>query len=130
MALKKEELRQFSGTETWRSWSPLFPKMLLTDGAKYVADHGGESGAYWLMDAIASYQPQLQKDPQLEAAQFWKLQVRPDRTATLLCRADSNVEPAVKQEIEFTDFDLPEIELYCMPVGDGKHHTILLPSEY
>lgn len=130
MPLKAHELSQFTGTDTWRSWSPLFPKMLLTQGAQYVAENAGKSGAYWLMDAIASYQPELQKKPRLQDAQFWTLQVHPDKTATLLCQEDSGMEPAVEQQIDFTDFDLPEIKLYCMPVGDGVRYTILLPSEY
>ena len=130
MPIKETELAQFTGTDTWRSWSPLFPNMLLTAGAQYVAENGGTSGAYWLMDAIASYQPSLQKNPRLREAQFWKLQVHADKTATLICQEDSDIEPVVTQQIEFTDFDLPEIRLYCMPVGDGVRHTILLPSEY
>jgi hypothetical protein len=130
MALNAADLTMFTGTDTWRSWSPLFPKMLLTAGAQYVAENGGTSGAYWLMDAIASYQPELQKNTRLRDAQFWTLKVNPDKTATLVCQEDSDMEPVVTQQIEFTDFDLPEIQLYCMPVGDGVRHTILLPSEY
>lgn len=130
MPIRENELAQFTGTDTWRSWSPLFPNMLLTTGAQYVAENGGTSGAYWLMDAIASYQPELQKNPRLRKAQFWKLQVHTDKTATLICQEDSDIAPVVTQQIEFTDFDLPEIQLYCMPVGDGVRHTILLPSEY
>lgn len=114
----------------WHRWSPLFPKMLLTDGAQYVAENGGEHGAYWLMDAIASHQPKLQKNPRLRDAQFWKLAVREDKSATLECVEDSNCPPVVQQEIDYTDFDLNELKLYCMPAGDGIHYTILLPGEY
>ena len=48
---KQSQLAQFSGTDGYIRWSPLFPRMTLTDGAKFVADNGGTSGAYWLMDA-------------------------------------------------------------------------------
>jgi len=130
MPLKASDLTRFTGTDTWRSWSPLFPKMLLTEGAQYVAEHAGAHGAYWLMDAIASYQPELQKNVRLRDAQFWTLTVNPDKTATLICQEDEGVEPVVTQNIDYTDFDLPEIRLYCMPVGDGVRYTILLPSEY
>lgn len=130
MPIDQTELSQFTGTSGWHRWSPLFSRMLMTDGAKYIAEHGGTAGAYWLMDAIAAHQPEVQKNPRLREAQFWKLIVRPDKTAVLECLEDSDMKPAVEQEIEYTDFDMPEIRLYCMPVGDGKHYTILLPSEY
>jgi hypothetical protein len=130
MALKPQELSQFTGTSSWHRWSPLFPKMLLTDGAQYVAEHGGDNGAFWLMDAIASHQPALQANPRLQDAQFWKLAVNPDKTARLTCVEDLNFPPVVDQQIEYTDFDCNELQLYCMPIGDGIHYTILLPSEY
>lgn len=130
MSITAHELHQFTGTESWHRWSPLFPKMLLTDGARFVAEKGGAHGAYWLMDAIASHQPELQKNPRLRDAQFWKLSVKPDKSAVLECTEDSDCPPAVTQEIDYTDFDLSELKLYCMPVGDGMHYTILLPSEY
>ena len=62
---KQSQLAQFSGTDGYIRWSPLFPRMVLTDGAKFVADNGGTSGAYWLMDAIASHQPKALKDERL-----------------------------------------------------------------
>ena len=42
-------LQRFTGTEQWYRHA-LNPKVLFTDGAKHVADHGG---AYWLLDEIA-----------------------------------------------------------------------------
>ena len=61
--LDQAVLAGFSGTEEYHRYSPLFRRMLLTDGAKYVADNGGGHGAYWLMDAIASHQPKLLRSP-------------------------------------------------------------------
>ena len=130
MSLNKADLSQFTGTSNWHRWSPLFPKTLLTDGAHYVAEKGGENGAYWLMDAIASHQPVLQKNPRLQDAQFWTLSVNSDKSARLTCVEDSDMPPVVEQEIDYTDFDLDELKLYCMPLGDGIHYTILLPGEY
>ena len=46
-------LGQFIGTDHYYRISP---STVITDGCKYLAD---ESGAYWLMDAIASYLPQF-----------------------------------------------------------------------
>jgi hypothetical protein len=55
--------------------------------------------------------------------QVWKLTVNPDHTATLACE-DGNGKAVYSKAIEYTDFPLPEIALYC------TNKTILLPSEY
>lgn len=131
MPLDISQLFNFTGTERWHKLSALFPKMLLTDGAKYVAENAGDAGAYWLMDAIASYQPQLQAMNSLKDFQLWTLEVdTKSKSATLCCRADSDQLPVVTQPIGYTDFDLPELRMYCMPAGDGIRYTILLPTEY
>lgn len=129
--LKKHELAQFFGTVEYTKWSPLFPTMTLTDGAKYVAQNGGGGGAYWLMDAIASHQPDVLKNHEEWAAgmQIWELKVE-NSSAVLTCKEDTGIAPVVTQEIEFTDFDLDEITFYVMPLGDGKHYVIMLTSEY
>lgn len=116
--LRKEDLRQFTGSEFWYR-HPIDRKVLFTDGAKHVADTGG---AYWLLDEIATIQPY---EPKIaaEAFQVWKLTVRPDHTATLSC-GDGNGNTVFTKEIEFTDFPLDEIELWF------TNDVILLPSEY
>jgi hypothetical protein len=133
--LTASELNNFTGTEGYTRWSPLFPSLVLTDGSLFVAEHGGQCGAYWLFDAIASHQPDVQRHPdeRLKDMQFWTLKVNADKTAVLTCVADSGEEPVVTQRIEFTDFDLPEIDLWVSPTDDGKGgvlYVILLPSEY
>ena len=133
--LTTSELRNFTGTETYHRFSPLFPRVIASDGGIHVARHGGQGGAFWLLEAIASYQPELQRHPdeRLKDMQFWKLVVNADKSAILTCVADTGEEPAVEQHIEFTDFDLPEIDLWVAPTDDGKGGVIwviLLPSEH
>lgn len=118
-------LPQFTGTEGYtRYWMGL---TFLTDGVKYLAD---TANCYWLLDAIASYQSELDKhaDPRLHEMQIWKLEVHADESASLICRADADIPPAVAQEIEWTDFPLPEIQIW-VAVQDGQR-VALLPSEY
>lgn len=105
--------------------------MLLTDGAMYVAEHGGGNGAFWLMDAIASHQPEALKHPSLMRFQVWTLDVRDGetRSATLTCKADSDQPALIQQEIEYTDFDAGGIELWCLPMTETDR-VIMLPSEY
>jgi hypothetical protein len=116
--LTEADIRQFTGSESWYRHG-LNRKVLFTDGAKYVADHGG---AYWLLDEIALIQP---FDARVAAEEFqvWVLKVRSDHTATLTCH-DGNYKEVFSKEIEFTDFPLPEIKLYV------QNNTIFLPSEY
>lgn len=111
------DLASFTGTEQYhRYWMGL----KLTDGAKYLAD---QAGAYWLMDAIASYQPEAMRDPMLCEMQFWKLKVNADKSATLTCERDTD-DVAFKQEIGYTDFPLDSVKVYV------QNGVILLPSEY
>jgi len=118
--LKAEDLEKFGGTEHWFRHQ-LIRNVLYTDGAKYVADEGG---AYWLIDAIASYQLK-RKEP----FQVWNLVVNPDKSAVLTMKEDSDQPILVKQDIRYTDFPLPKIEIWAVNNGDGNV-VILLPSEY
>ena len=128
---KQAELDQFIGTEGYTRWSPLlFRRMVLTDGAKFVAENGG---AYWLMDAIASHQPKALKNPLLRYIQFWTLEVKEkkngSKSAVLTCCTDSGEKPTITQKFAHTDFDLPKIDLWVEPM-DENTYVILLPSEH
>lgn len=139
--LDTAELSQFTGTQEWHRWSVLYRQCLLTDGAKYVAD---QAGAYWLTDAIASYQRKL--IPRGETFQTWTLRyheatpservftesgsrlVKATRDHWTLTCDDGNGKVLITQEIEFSDFPLPEFKLWA--IWDGQNTVILLPSEY
>lgn len=115
--LTTDTLDQFSGSEEiFKHW---LGRLHFTEGVKYLAE---EAGAYWLLDAIASYQPKLAADPMLADFQLWELHVK-DGRCTLTCKADCDVPPAVQQEIEYTDFPLEYIKLYV------ENDCIMLPSE-
>jgi hypothetical protein len=84
------------------------------------------------MDAIASHQRKVLKDERLREIQFWRLEVEEKdgrKSAVLTCRADSGEKPAVTQRIDYTDFDLPEIDLWVEPL-DEETYVILLPNEH
>ena len=129
---KQSQLNQFTGTDGYTRWSLLFPRMVLTDGAKFVADNGGGHGSYWLMDAIASHQPKAMRNEMLRDIQFWTLEVAEKdgrKSAVLTCRTDSGEEPFITQEFDYTDFDLEKIDLWVEPL-DESTYVILLPSEH
>ena len=109
-----DQLRQFTGSEHWyRHWLGI----LYTDGVKFLAER---AGAYWLIDAVVSYQKEL-KDVTF---QIWTIVVSEDNSAILQMREDSDMPVRVEQVIEYSDFPLESIKLYFI---DG---VLLLPSEY
>lgn len=116
--LTEADLRQFTGTENWYRHC-LNRAVLYTDGAKYVADR---CGAYWLLADIALAQ-RFEKGVAGEDFQGWKLTVNADRSALLSCE-DGNGKEVFRKIIDFTDFPLPSLTLWCV------NNTILLPSEY
>ena len=119
MVLTQTELDAFVGTENIYQHSL---GICYTDGVKYLATKGE---AFWLLDAIASHQTQqILSQPELQEFQIWELTVAEDKSAVLTCRADTNTEPVVRQEIEYTDFPLKSLKLYL------EEKVLLLPSEY
>jgi len=116
----KAELPNFYGTENWYRYSPLFKTILLTDGAKYIAD---ECEAYWLMDVIGSYLPKIKGGFAVA-----KLTVADNKGRFTLADDDPAGKTFAKQTIEYTDFPLDEIKFYV--INDGTDWVILLPSEY
>ena len=108
-------LDQFFGTEKWYRH---FTGMLYTDGIKYLAE---QAGAYWLIDAVGSYQPVLQD----EEFQLWRLEVDLEKsTGVLTMRRDTGLKPLVTQKIPYTDFPLSEYEWYV------EYNVMLLKNEH
>jgi hypothetical protein len=125
-----DELQHFTGdVERWRH--PLYRMVIYTPGVRHLAER---AGAYWLIDAIASWLPSsqfraaIQRNSRIGDIHFWKLAVRDDRSAVLTAAADSGEEPFIQQTIEFTDFPLTKIDIYC--AFDGEYWTLMLPSEH
>lgn len=104
--------------------------IIYSEGIKEMAE---EHGAYWLIDAVASYyaSPQMDKailaDSRLELMQFWTLKAEGGK-ATLTMNADSGEPNVITQEIEFTDFPDGEQRIWASNNGDGW--TLFLPEEY
>jgi hypothetical protein len=110
-------LAHFTGSEEWFKH---LSGLLYTSGVQYLAEN---AGAYWLIDAIASWQVKARKESRLRDFQLWTLEVADDKTAILTCHYDQD-DPAFNQKIPYTDFPIKSIRLYV------QNGTILLPSEY
>ena len=111
------ELRQFTGTTQWYRHS-LFPNFLYTDGIAYLAE---QAGAYWLIDAIFSYQI----DPKIHKHEYqtWKILVNVQRQA-LIIGDDGNGNIIGEFSIPYTDFPFTEFKIWFV------NNVLLLPTEY
>lgn len=122
----KNALAQFTGTEGYLRYNPLlFPKVMLTDGAQYLADN---AGAYWLMDVIASHLPSVPRDESFAVVAFSKHGSRGHFVMAHDFDEGEAIMVFASQDIEYTDFPLDEIKLYV--ARDGVSWVVMLTSEY
>lgn len=119
-------LQNFTGTERYHRFSPLFRNVLLTDGVKFLAE---SAGAYWLMDMIGSHLPSVPKDESFVVASLDKYGTDSGHAANFVLADDYPAgRTYAEQHIEYTDFPLEILKLYVS--FDGEYWAILLPSEY
>ena len=126
--ITQSDLDGFCGTENWyRHWTR---RMVFTDGIKFMAD---ELAAHWLIDVVASYQPELVKNERLHEFQVWRVERTLGTTSgvTVTCRGDSGEKPAITQVIEYSDFpeNLMPFEFWVEPM-DETVMCMLLKSEH
>lgn len=109
-------LSQFIGTEKYYR---ITHRHLLTDGTKYLAEN---AQCFWLMDAIASHLPKQYHD------YFAVVNITVKNGSAQLTLDDGNGNIFAQRFIEYTDFPMNEIKLYCS--FDGEYWVIMLISEY
>ena len=112
----QSELSQFIGTENFYR---ITSHHLLSDGTKYLAE---KAKCFWLMDAVASHLPKYFAD------YFCVARLVVNGSSAVLTIDDGNDNVYATQHIEYTDFPLNEIKLYCS--FDGEYWVIMLTSEY
>jgi hypothetical protein len=112
-----KQLGFFTGTTAYYVHAP---RVVLTDGAKYLAEH---AQAYWLMDAIASYLPAL-----VNREHFVVASLAVKSQSALLWITDGNYKDIASQRIPYTDFPIQDITLFACWSDDCW--VLMLPSEY
>lgn len=118
-------LDQFTGTENYYHRGMSF---YTTDGVHFLAE---AAGAHWLIDAIFSWQvhPRIRREP----FQSWTLKVDLEKRSAVLVGTDGDGHQLARQQIQYTDFPLPEIKLWVELGSVDEKHTAqicLLPSEH
>lgn len=125
--LTSDELEQhlchFTGTETWfRHWA--VRTMLYTEGVQFFAEQGGQQGAYWFLDVVATeFYPLLKKQPFLHIRLLVARPSESERTA-LIQVDDGNGRILKERTIDYTDLQPGEWRFYL------TNDVLLLPSEY
>lgn len=110
----EEELASFTGTENYyRHWMGL----LYTDGVNFLVE---KANCYWLLDAVVSYQHELNN----KRFQIWKLEKKEDSSAVLTMQEDEGAPILIEQKIPYTNFPLESVVLWL------ENGVIYLPSEH
>jgi len=127
----KSQLQMFTG-DLDRFRHSINRHVIYTPGIQYLAE---EAGAYWLIDAIASwigshsFNQAARRDQRIGEMHFWQLEVDQEaRSAVLTARADSGEPAFITQRIPFSDFPLAKIDVWA--AYDGTNWTLYLPSEH
>lgn len=119
----KTNLSGFTGTEQYHRFSLLWRNVLLTDGAKFLADN---AECFWLFDIIAS--AQLKNAVKAEEFQVWNL-VKTGSKAIVKASNGNDDNQIYTQAIPYTDFPLDSIKLYAIRDFEGTL-IVMLTSEY
>lgn len=121
------QLAQFTGTEQWYRHN-LNRNLIYTDGVKFLAENGGEQGAYWFIDKVACEIAPLLKSKN-ERFGFITLCVGlTDTNQAMILVTDGNDKQLATYHIHFTDMQPGNWKFYL--VDDQTHLTLLLPGEY
>ena len=111
-------LGYFSGTENWHRHS-LVKAMLYTDGVKSFAEHGGQEGAYWLLDVVAT-----EFFPLLRQEAFLHLVLSVQGGKATLKADDGDGRILREKAIDYTDMQAGDWRFYL------TDNVLLLPGEY
>ena len=112
------DLAQYTGTSGYHR---MYANFYLTDGAKYLAE---KAECFWLFDLYWSHIMSIVPSEN----EFTVLKMTVQKSSAYVAIEDGNDNVLASQFVEYTDFPLPSITLYCSWFGDGW--VAMLTSEY
>lgn len=118
------DLAAFTGTTSYYRHRvlPVGPGLLLTDGARYVAE---KAGAWWLMDKVLAHSRKA-----MDAGEgFATIKLRVMDGSALFIIEDGNYNQVLTETIEFTDFPTGEL-MFFLDGRSGGEPVLMLRSEY
>lgn len=113
----QHELGQFCGTMEYHRYSR---KLVLTDGARYLAER---AGCFWLVSIVDSILPQVRNESFLSVRM-----IKNPNASAIVEITDGNEKPIFRQAIEFTDFPMNEIQLFVQE--SDQFWVMMLTTEY
>lgn len=119
--ITRANLANFWGSQSFfRHW--MSRSLIYTEGCEFI----NANGAGWLIDAVISHVVHTRAVAKEEFV-VATLKVNLEKKTAVLTFDDGNDNVLAKQEIEYTNFPLPEIVFYVENNGQGK--TMMLPGE-
>ena len=112
------DLAQFTGTN---GYYRMYANFYLTDGTKYLAE---KAECFWLFDLYWSHIMSIIPSEN----DFTVLKMTVQKSSAYVAIEDGNDNVLASQFVDYTDFPLPSITLYCCWFGDGW--VAMLTSEY
>ena len=110
-------LSHFTGTENYYR---VMPRLVITDGVQYLAN---QANSYWLVSLIYSHLMSNAIYSEFVVARLTVI----GKTADLVLD-DGNDQIICEQHIEYTDFPLDEVTIYCS--YQERLWVLLLANEY
>ena len=112
------DLAQFTGTN---GYYRMYANFYLTDGTKYLAE---KAECFWLFDLYWSHIMSIVPSKN----EFTVLKMTVQKSSAYVSIEDGNDNVLASQFVDYTDFPLPSITLYCCWYGDGW--VAMLTNEY
>lgn len=116
-----EEIQEFIDTVqpvgTRKRW---YGNLIITGN---VFDFINMADAYWLINMIWSYQTEI-----TDWLQVWTLTTNVEENTAVLKGEMEGQDLIITQDIEITNFPLPELKLYVQ--DDTVHRCVMFPAEY
>ena len=112
------DLAQFTGTN---GYYRMYANFYLTDGTKYLAE---KAECFWLFDLYWSHIMSIVPSEN----EFTVLKMTVQKSSAYVVIEGGNDNVLASQFVDYTDFPLPGITLYCCWFGDGW--VAMLTSEY
>lgn len=121
----QNQLKHFYGTEAYHATASLAVK--LTDGAKFLRDHGLEA----VIDTIVAAQPAIQaKSRPMRSFQVWNLNKTKEGWVLQGGTGAKRGKPSFEAKFEsLPDFPLDTMQIY-VGFNTPAQAVVLLPSEY
>lgn len=124
--------------DTYYRFSPFAKNWIATSG---IMNHCQHNQCFWILDALASYVPELGRMKSVDYFLIVQVEVNPDKTAVFTIQQEQHdnegnatYQTLVRQEIDYTDLK-DSWKFWAINESSGAYDpacqtVVLLPEEY